>query len=85
MTNDISRLAALALSTLLLGCAASPTEQTFGQAVRATLAEQRVQPGPDTGAAAGMDGPRAEKVIGVYRDTVGNPADVVGGQVIDPQ
>lgn len=78
------RLTFLALVSTLVACASSPTEQSFGNAVRATMAEQRVYPAPQDGSEEpGMDGPRAEAVLSTYRKTIGSPTSVVGGQAVE--
>jgi type IV pilus biogenesis protein CpaD/CtpE len=79
--NTRLNLLLLAMASTVSGCASSPTEEAFGDALRATLAAQRAQPEPVTSdEPAGMDGQRAEGVISVYRGVIGNPATVVGSQ-----
>lgn len=86
MRSNVYKLTMLSLAAMLIGCAASPTEESFGDAVRATLAEQRVQPQPPADdAETGMDGQRIEGVLGVYRSTIGNPTTVVGSQAFEQE
>jgi len=75
---------ALALSAALAGCtAASPTEEEFGDALRATLAEQRVAPQPSDEVTVDGDGQRLEGVIGIYRSSAGDPGSVVNTRSVD--
>ena len=77
MSYRASCLATAMLFALLSGCAATETEKQFGNAVRDTLAQQRMTPQPaDDGVLTG-DGPRTENVINVYRSNMGDPNSVV--------
>jgi hypothetical protein len=60
-----------------MGCAASPTERDFGNAVRHTVAQQRLAPQPAPDAEPTTDGQRLESVMTVYRSMVGDPLPVV--------
>jgi hypothetical protein len=82
MTNRLT-LMTLTLAAVLYGCATSPVDAVFGDAVRATLAEQKAAPQPTTGdEQATLDGPRTEAVLEAYRGAIGNPAAVFGSQGI---
>ena len=82
-TNAILRLATLACIAAVVGCAASPTERSFGDAVRHTMAQQRIAPGPAPTEEAGTDGQRLENVMSVYRTLVGEPRLVVGEAAVE--
>jgi hypothetical protein len=70
------------LFALLSGCAATETEKQFGNAVRDTLAQQRIQPQPADDEPVTGDGPRTENVIHVYRSNMGDPGGVVGARKV---
>jgi hypothetical protein len=76
--NVMLRLAAFACVAGLVGCAASPTERAFGDAVRHTMAQQVIPPDPAPTEEVGTDGQRLEGVMSVYRTLVGEPRLVVG-------
>lgn len=71
------RIATVVWAAMLIGCAASPTERTFGDSVRHTIAQQRVAPQPAPDTPVGTDGQRLESVMSVYRSMVGDPLPVV--------
>jgi hypothetical protein len=75
-TTPLIALAAAGLLTLA-GCAASPSEQAFGDAVRETMAAQRIAPAPAPDEEPTGDGQRLEGVMSVYRTMVGDPQPVV--------
>ncbi len=77
MIRTVFAFTALLTGATLTGCASSQTEAQFGNAVRSTIADQRMQPQPPDGAPAGTDGQRVESVLSVYRTRVGDPAPVV--------
>lgn len=76
-SHNVIGTVVLAVAAVLSGCAASPTEREFGQAVRHTLAQQRVAPMPAPDTEPTTDGQRLENVMSVYRSMVGDPIPVV--------
>lgn len=82
MSYRASCLTMAMLLGLLGGCAATETEKQFGNAVRDTLAQQRVEPQPAGDDPAMGDGPRTENVIHVYRSNMGDPAAVTGARKV---
>ena len=74
-----------ALSAVLGGCATSATEEQFGNAVRDTLAQQRIAPEPAEDAVLSGDGARTENVINVYRSNMGDPGQVVGARKVSKE
>lgn len=67
----------LGAAAVVSGCAASPTEREFGNAVRHTLAQQRATPAPAPDVDPTTDGQRVESVMTMYRTMVGDPVPVV--------
>jgi hypothetical protein len=83
MNHKIFGFAALMLGATLTGCATSQTEEEFGNSVRATMAEQRMQPQPSDGTTPSGDGQRTESVLNVYRNMVGDPTPVVNTRAVE--
>lgn len=62
---------------LLGGCASDRVEEDFGRSVRLMISEQSANPAPRPNQKpAGMDGPKAEAVLDIYRTYSGQPAAV---------
>ena len=64
-----------AMLALLAGCESTPTatEQDFGSSVRNMIEMQTAQPGEE---GQGLDGQKAEAVLGIYREDVAKPKNV---------
>ena len=84
-----NRLTALALASLLAGCASSPTpnyDARFGDAVRAARQSQTLNPQGVAHHVPGLDGKAAQEANGRYQDSFKKPPPVVnviniGGQI----
>lgn len=85
MIRKAKEIAFLTLAVALAGCAATETEKQFGNAVRDTLAQQRMQPAPAEDGVLSGDGTRVEGVIETYRTQVGDPNRVVNTQKVTKQ
>ena len=83
MNRKIIGFAALAIGATLTGCATSQSEAEFGNSVRATMADQRMQPQPSDGTTPSSDGQRTENVLKVYRSMVGDPTPVVNSRAVE--
>lgn len=80
--DNMQGLIPLALLALC-GCAGSATERHYGDAVRQTLAAQRIAPEPGKDGPVAADGRRIESVMTVYRTMVGEPRTVVNQTVVE--
>jgi uncharacterized lipoprotein YajG len=84
MKNTFKRLLLILSSGLALaGCAASHTEQTFGDAVRSVTSDQRLVAEVRDDQADVTDGQRLESVMTLHRTMVGDPAGVVRQRVVE--
>jgi hypothetical protein len=81
--NQLLGAVLLASSACLAGCAASPSEEAFGDAVRQTMTAQRITPEPAPDAEPSTDGQRMEAVMSVYRTMVGDPLPVVRERAVE--
>jgi hypothetical protein len=75
MLKHSAKLMIPATLALLAGCESTPTatEQDFGSSVRNMIEMQTAQPGEE---GLGLDGQKAEAVLGIYREDVAKPKNV---------
>ena len=85
MNRKLFGFAALVIGATLTGCASSQTESEFGNSVRATMADQRMQPQPNDGTTPVGDGQRTENVLNVYRTMVGDPTPVTNSRAVEQE